>query len=1023
MEKGDCRMRTSLNIEGKAGRLFLGLLLLLALCASSLQAAIVADSQDDWTTAGTQGDKGWSAGYYNLTADIADEDGVYQANDLILFEEGTHWTGSAWDLGDNAPWTNVAQDRAHPNTGAGAVHWAARRWTSTITDDEICIVWSASKQNVGGGDGTTSRIFVNDEEVDVMALAFNDGTGFTRYIVRNISEGDTIDLLIDPNVNDGADMTFNRMTILDEPPDTDEDGVFDFDDNCINTPNEDQADTDEDGIGDVCDNCPEVANPSQADSDGDGIGDPCDPTLADSIRDWSTTGTQGENGWYYGYFNLTEDETSGDGIYSPEDFIPFDAAHWTGTQWDLGGGAPWTMMAQEQLHPNGINNAAEHWAIRRWESDYAGEVVIWWNTRAQNTGGTGTTGKVLINGTEIDSLSIPGNGNTGVRTPIVDIVVGDIIELALTPVGPTGDTADGADGSYHWMRIEPDREGMPNQDGDDFVDWVDNCPTVPNNDQVDTDEDGIGDLCDNCTTGANPDQGDRDRDGLGDPCEPAWIAHSFDDWTVDGTQGEKGWHSGYYNLTGDADGIYATEDFIPFTFNPDDQANDHWRDGSWRIAASGAPWTFMAAGDIHPNGTLSAPNEEHWAIRRWVSTHAGEVAIMWHVRETNLGQTGVTGYLYINGEEIDSAVLSGQDGTGVHRVLVKEIAVGDIIDLAVNPVGLCGNREDYSDGAYSILGITAEIPEEPVYERTILADSMAEWSTEGVQGENGWSAGYYDQRADVEAGDGVYAADDFIEFLNGLGPAGGPIDETNNWNGSKWDHTDNGASTGPWTEIFCSGGHPAAGAGAAVHWGIRRWVSDYEGDVDIECCVQNTTGGGDGTVGRVFHNGEEIAAVASNANQCNRFMVRRTVAVGDTLDFAIDADGAGNLAEGGLDAINDGSDNTHFFVTIVEYIMPGTPLFIGDTNCSGAIDLSDAICVLTYLFGNEGEPCKSPCCLASMDTNNSGGIDLSDAVRILGYQFTNDVLVAPDGTELGSADTGCGVYKDVTLECNTPCSE
>ncbi|MGM1056535.1 MAG: pectinesterase family protein [Bacteroidota bacterium] len=44
--------------------------------------------------------------------------------------------------------------------------------------------------------------------------------------------------------------------------DTDNDGVLDVDDNCISTPNPDQADMDNDGIGDVCD-----------DSDGDGLVD------------------------------------------------------------------------------------------------------------------------------------------------------------------------------------------------------------------------------------------------------------------------------------------------------------------------------------------------------------------------------------------------------------------------------------------------------------------------------------------------------------------------------------------------------------------------------------------------------------------------------------------------------------------------------------------------------------------------------------------------------------------------------
>ena len=91
-----------------------------------------------------------------------------------------------------------------------------------------------------------------------------------------------------------------------QAPDSDNDGVFDYQDNCVGYYNPSQEDTDQDsgeppyvpyatqrdpktggdtcdidddndGVSDVDDNCPKVPNPDQADSDGDGKGNKCDP--------------------------------------------------------------------------------------------------------------------------------------------------------------------------------------------------------------------------------------------------------------------------------------------------------------------------------------------------------------------------------------------------------------------------------------------------------------------------------------------------------------------------------------------------------------------------------------------------------------------------------------------------------------------------------------------------------------------------------------------------------------------------
>ena len=85
------------------------------------------------------------------------------------------------------------------------------------------------------------------------------------------------------------------------------------------------------------------------------------------------------------------------------------------------------------------------------------------------------------------------------------------------------------------------------EDGDEICIPDDNCPSIPNPDQADSDGDGVGDLCDSCPNVADmvndqgvaldsdgdgfgdacdlcpmvadPEQRDRDRDGLGDACD------------------------------------------------------------------------------------------------------------------------------------------------------------------------------------------------------------------------------------------------------------------------------------------------------------------------------------------------------------------------------------------------------------------------------------------------------------------------------------------------------------------------
>jgi len=58
------------------------------------------------------------------------------------------------------------------------------------------------------------------------------------------------------------------------------------------------------------------------------------------------------------------------------------------------------------------------------------------------------------------------------------------------------------------------------EDQDGLCAQEDNCPNLPNPDQLDLDNDGVGDACDNCPDISNTDQLDIDNDGVGDLCDP-----------------------------------------------------------------------------------------------------------------------------------------------------------------------------------------------------------------------------------------------------------------------------------------------------------------------------------------------------------------------------------------------------------------------------------------------------------------------------------------------------------------------
>jgi Ca2+-binding RTX toxin-like protein len=187
-------------------------------------------------------------------------------------------------------------------------------------------------------------------------------------------------------------------------------------------------------------------------------------------------------------------------------------------------------------------------------------VALAMNAGETGSGGQGGEGDILaddienaIGGSNADTLT--GNGFT-----VTNVLTGNGGPDTITG-GPGGDTLNGnagndtlnsqdseidnvncgadtdtanADTTDIFTECETTVFPAVDTDGDSVPDVDDNCPAVPNPDQLDTDGDGIGDVCDappdadgdgvgdlddNCPTVPNPDQADADADGLGDACD------------------------------------------------------------------------------------------------------------------------------------------------------------------------------------------------------------------------------------------------------------------------------------------------------------------------------------------------------------------------------------------------------------------------------------------------------------------------------------------------------------------------
>lgn len=619
----------------------------------------VADAEADWV-GGVQGANNWYYGYYDRGADA---DGVYNptadyrdnSTDPAWVFDGQWHRNPAWP-----PWTSLGPTWGHPNgyNSPGGENWTIQRWVSEVSGP-ISIAWNHRKQN--GGGGTTILVFKNGELIGSTVVG-GDFAGQNHIVTTQVATNDLIDFALTPvgpdaTTEDWADGTqFNPVIYH-----TTESPL----DQAVNT------------------------------------------LVADSIADWSPTGEQGYRGWSYGLYNLTGDA---DGVYQPSDFVSvYPDWNFTGSQWELGyngnqgANPPWNTITQTGGHPNGTNNSAEVWSIRRWTSTFSGSATITWRMAMIGTCGGGTSVRIFHNGAQLDFAAIAGNDTTGIsRTVVVpSLAVGDVIDIALTPVGAANGGHDGCDSTAfsasiyrrdtlasHYQSDVGERMHQRNASLYARFPFAVADPSALDRLalRVRYDDGFVAYL--NGVEIARRNAPSYQAGGL--------LANSLGEFS--GTQGANNWFHGFYDKTADLNGVYETSDF---------STDWNWT-GSGYGMSSVPPWTSLSSFFSHPNGANSG--HEQWTIRRWVCETAGALRVNLRARKDNPNcGNGVTLRVFHNGAPVYSRTVEYWDTTGFSTNLtIADAQVGDLIDIALDATGADGAATDPCDGSAFAVTIDQE---------------------------------------------------------------------------------------------------------------------------------------------------------------------------------------------------------------------------------------------------------------------------------------------------------------------------
>lgn len=138
------------------------------------------------------------------------------------------------------------------------------------------------------------------------------------------------------------------------------------------------------------------------------------------------SGTQGKCGWSYGYVAPATSDA----------FVLMGEYDATGEAWYVQNTVYWTYMSRSFMHPNGVTTsggrtAVDHFAVRRWTSNFSGAIRIT-GLAKKPVGGNGTIARVRIGANEAFSATVVDDAGNPFDVT-ANIAIGTTIDFVLEP--------------------------------------------------------------------------------------------------------------------------------------------------------------------------------------------------------------------------------------------------------------------------------------------------------------------------------------------------------------------------------------------------------------------------------------------------------------------------------------------------------------------------------------------------------------------------------------------------------------